>query len=46
MNKITWVKPSGIEVVTNDLPANIEAAEKAGWKRKEEQKKEESKKDK
>lgn len=27
-----WVKPSGDEVETNDLPATIEAAEKLGWK--------------
>lgn len=46
MNKITWIKPSGIEVVSNDLPATIAAAQSLGWKQKEELKKEESKKDK
>jgi len=35
MNQIVWVKPSGIEVITNDLPATIEAAKALGWKRKE-----------
>lgn len=46
MNRIVWIKPSGIEVTTNDLPANIAAARALGWKQKEEPKKEEPKKDK
>lgn len=32
---ITWEKPSGREIVTNDHPANIEHAESLGWKRVE-----------
>lgn len=46
MNKIVWVKPSGQEVTTNDLAANIEAAKALGWKLKEEPKKPEQNKDK
>ena len=30
-----WIKPSGTEVETNDLPATIEAAKSLGWKPKE-----------
>lgn len=41
MNMIKWIKKSGVEVVTNDLPENIEAAVSLGWTRKEESKKEE-----
>ena len=32
-NMIKWVKPSGDTIETNDLPANVEAAEALGWKR-------------
>jgi len=46
MNKIVWIKASGQEVTTNDLPANIEAANALGWKLKDEPKKDEPKKDK
>ncbi len=46
MSKIVWVKASGQEVTTNDLPANIEAAKALGWKIKEEPKKPENNKDK
>jgi len=28
---ITWIKPSGVEIVTNDLAANIELAKSLGW---------------
>ena len=31
---ITWGKPSGAEIQTNDLPATIATAEGLGWKRK------------
>jgi len=34
-----WIKPSGIEVEANDLPATIEAAKSLGWKPKGEPKK-------
>lgn len=45
MVKIVWVKPSGQEVTTNDLPENIEAAKALGWKRKEAPKQEAPKTD-
>ena len=32
---IKWVKPSGVEVETNDLEANVKAAESHGWKLKD-----------
>jgi hypothetical protein len=32
MSDIKWIKQNGRELFTNDLPANIEAAEKLGWK--------------
>lgn len=31
---ITWEKPSGVEIETNDLPATIATAEGLGWTRK------------
>lgn len=31
---VTWAKEDGTKVKINDLPANIAAAEKLGWKRK------------
>ncbi len=33
-----WIKQDGREIETNDLPATINAAEKAGWKRAEQTK--------
>lgn len=36
---ITWIKPSGVELETNDFPATIAAAESLGWKRKGEEEK-------
>lgn len=30
---ITWIKPSGVTLQTNEHPANIAAAEAAGWVR-------------
>ena len=39
-----WIKPSGVEVETNDLPATIEYAKSIGWKEKKEVKKESKKK--
>lgn len=38
MNQIVWVKPSGIEVITNDFPVTIAAAQALGWKQKKEPK--------
>jgi hypothetical protein len=35
MNKITWIRPSKVELITNDLPATIEHCEKLGYKRKQ-----------
>lgn len=32
-----WVRPSGTEIETNDLPATIEACEAMGWKIKGEE---------
>lgn len=45
---ITWVKPSGSEITTNDLKETIEYCKSLGFKRKEkkEAKKQSSKKDK
>jgi len=40
-----WVKPSGLEIELNELPATIEAAKANKWKLKTE-KKETSKKEK
>lgn len=34
MAKITWERPSGSKIETNDLKATIAACEKLGWKRK------------
>ncbi|MCK5444964.1 MAG: hypothetical protein KAI73_05025 [Rhodospirillaceae bacterium] len=31
---ITWVRPSGSEIETNDSDASIAAAEEQGWERK------------
>lgn len=31
---ITWIKPSGGEIETNDRPATIAYAESLNWKRK------------
>ncbi len=39
-----WIKPSGVEVETNDLPATIEAAKKLDWKEKKEEVKKQKKK--
>ena len=33
---IKWVKPSGAKVETNELEANVKAAESLGWKRADE----------
>jgi hypothetical protein len=38
---ITWIKPNGTEIVTNDLAANIDLAKRLGWEVKKD--KEESK---
>lgn len=38
MEKITWEKPSGVEVITNAEEATIKAALDAGWVQKEEKK--------
>ncbi len=46
MNKIVWIKASGQEVTTNDLPANIEAAKALGWKLKKEVEKKDKDQDK
>lgn len=35
MADITWIKPSGVEITTNDAPANVAYAEEAGWTRKD-----------
>jgi hypothetical protein len=35
MNLITWVKPNGNEIKTNDEKATIVYAESLGWKRKD-----------
>ena len=32
---IKWIRPSGSEIVTNDLKRTIETAEDFGWKRKD-----------
>jgi hypothetical protein len=40
MTKVYWIKPSGVEVVTNDEKGNIEAAVNLGWKLKSEVEKE------
>jgi len=34
MNKITWIRPSKVDLVTNDLPATIKYCENLGFKRK------------
>lgn len=34
MSKIKWVKPSDIEVETNDNEATVKYCESLGWKRK------------
>ena len=39
-----WIKPSGMEVKTNDMPETIKYCESLGWKQKEEVKKEPKKK--
>lgn len=28
-----WIRPTGSEIETNDLPETVEACEKMGWKR-------------
>ena len=33
-----WTNKSGNEIETNDRPESIEAAEKAGWKKKRDRK--------
>ena len=33
-----WIKPNGMEIEINDEPGNVEAAQKLGWKRKNEAK--------
>lgn len=33
-DRITWVRPSGTEIITNGLPATIEHAALMGWKPK------------
>lgn len=32
-NKITWTKPSGLKITTNDKKETIEYCESLGWKR-------------
>lgn len=34
MNKIKWVKPSGVEIETNDMPETVAYCESLEWKRK------------
>lgn len=34
MKMITWVKPSGLEIQTNDNPSVIEYAKSLGWTEK------------
>lgn len=41
---ITWIKPNGNEVETNDLKASVEAAKAHGWKEKKKEVKKEDKK--
>ncbi len=36
---ITWTKPNGLEIETNDMPATIAKCESLGWKRKKAKKK-------
>ncbi len=31
MNKVKWIRPSGREIITNDLDATIAYAVKVGW---------------
>ncbi len=33
---ITWIRPTGTTLTTNDRPQTIEHAEAQGWKREEE----------
>lgn len=33
MADISWTKPSGLEIVTNDMPATVEYCESLGWER-------------
>lgn len=40
---IIWVKPSGVEVETNEALETVKEAESLGWKRKRKTKKKESK---
>lgn len=40
MSDLVWVKSSGVEVTTNDLPATVAKAKELGWKPKEEVKEE------
>lgn len=35
--KVTWIRPSGSEIVTNDDPATLELAVSLGWKHKPEE---------
>lgn len=35
---IKWIKPSGVEIETNDEQASIDAANNLGWKLKKERK--------
>lgn len=30
-----WIKPSGLEIETNDLKATVKYCESLGWKKKE-----------
>jgi len=39
MANITWIKPSKLEIVTNDEKATVEHCESLGWKRKKATKK-------
>ena len=36
MSPITWTKPSGLEITTNDEPATVAYCESLGWERHEE----------
>lgn len=34
MSSIVWIKPSGVEITTNDLKETVEYLESLGYKRK------------
>ena len=39
MADISWIKPSGLEIVTNDEKATVEYCESLGWERAKAEKK-------